>query len=187
MIGTRVILTGAGIVTAGLLLAGPALTQVQIRPQRRPEVIARPPADGTVPLPVRPPTPGGPGVIAPEAVAETKLIMEGMTDPNFRGVQRQLKEEPANVETWTFVRGQALLVAESGNLLMLRPPNNAGAQSWQEMAVAERLAATRLARAAGSRDYVKSRVALADLTNACNRCHKAFRVEARLDPLPAEK
>jgi hypothetical protein len=153
-------------------------------------VIARPPADGTVPLPARPAgpaSPGSPGVIAPEAVAETKLIMEGMTEPNFRGVQRQLKEEPANVETWTFVRGQALLVAESGNLLMLRPPKNAGQQAWQEMAVAERLAATRLARAAGSRDYVKSRVALADLTNACNRCHKAFRVEARLDPLPAEK
>ncbi|HZY85374.1 MAG TPA: hypothetical protein VFE78_11120, partial [Gemmataceae bacterium] len=65
-------------------------------------------------------------VAAPKlvSVAETKLIMEGMTMPNYRGIAHQLEKKPADVETWAFVRGQALLVAESGNLLMLRPPKN---------------------------------------------------------------
>src|SRR5687768_9503071 len=61
-----------------------------------------------------------------EAVADTKLLMEGLNQSNLRGLEKLLKERPADVETWAFLRGQALLVAETGNLLMLRPPRNQG-------------------------------------------------------------
>src|SRR5882724_1944572 len=61
-----------------------------------------------------------------EAVAETRLLMEGLANSNFRGVERLLKEKPASNEAWTFARGQALLLAETGNLLLLRPPRNNG-------------------------------------------------------------
>jgi hypothetical protein len=186
MIGTRVVLTAAGTLALGLLIAAPALPQVQIRSSRKPEAVPRPPADGEA-RPAPAPTQLAPAPIRLEPVAETKLIMEGITQPNFQGLQRNLKEQPGSVEAWAFVRGQALLIAESSNLLLLRPPKNAGAQTWAELADAERAAGARLARAASARDYVKSRVALADLTNTCNRCHKAFQVQARLDPLPAEK
>ena len=57
-----------------------------------------------------------------EAVAETRLLMEGLAQANFRGLERLLAEKPGEVKTWTFARGQALLIAETGNLLMLRPP-----------------------------------------------------------------
>src|SRR5437588_1825499 len=63
-------------------------------------------------------------------VAETKLIMEGVAHANYQGIERNLKQEPKDVETWKFVRGQALLVAESGNLLMIRPPHNDGQNTW---------------------------------------------------------
>src|SRR5213080_3460763 len=56
-----------------------------------------------------------------EALAETRLLMEGMAHSNYRSLQRLLKEKPADNETWVFVRGQALLLAETGNLLLLRP------------------------------------------------------------------
>src|SRR5262249_47946383 len=60
-----------------------------------------------------------------EAVAETRLLMEGMAQPNLRGLDRLLsKEKPGGDEAWKFARGQALLLAETGNLLMLRPPRN---------------------------------------------------------------
>src|SRR4051794_33113135 len=54
-----------------------------------------------------------------EPVAETRLLMEGLAHANFRGIERILKEKPAEAQAWTFVRGQALLIAETANLLML--------------------------------------------------------------------
>ena len=117
-----------------------------------------------------------------EPVAETRLLMEGLTSTNFHGLERLLKQRPADVEAWTFARGQALLIAESGNLLMLRPPRGSGEDAWMERAAELREAATGLARSAGARDYDRSRRGLVDVANACNRCHQTFRVPVRLSP-----
>src|SRR5437016_6311219 len=64
-----------------------------------------------------------------EPVAETKLIMEGLLHANFRGLERLLNQKAPDAQAWKFARGQALLVAEGGNLLMLRPPKNQGQQA----------------------------------------------------------
>ena len=85
-----------------------------------------------------------------ESVAETRLLMQGISLPNFRGLERHLRTKPADEEAWTFARGQALLLAENGNLLLLRPPRNAGEPAWLELAVDLRSTATRLARATGA-------------------------------------
>src|SRR6266542_4317428 len=69
-----------------------------------------------------------------EAVAETKLLMDGLAMANFRGLGRTLKERAPTAEQWAFARGQALLLAETANLLMLRPPKNAGQDAWMERA-----------------------------------------------------
>jgi hypothetical protein len=115
------------------------------------------------------------------SVAETKLIMEGLTMPNYRGLAERLDKKPANVEGWTVVRGQALLIAESGNLLMLRPPKNQqGQDAWMRHATDLRETSTDLARQAASRDYDKTRTALGALTNTCNRCHQTFQVPVRI-------
>ena len=66
----------------------------------------------------------------PEAVAETRLLMEALMEPNFRGLEKVLGTRPANTESWTFARGQALLIAETGNLLMLRQPRVEGKEVW---------------------------------------------------------
>lgn len=119
-----------------------------------------------------------------EALAETRLLMEGMAHPNYRSLHRLLKEKPADVETWTFARGQALLVAETGNLLLLRPPRNSGRDTWMKLAMAMRDEAGLLARKAAAREHNASKVALVNLTNACNRCHQTFRVQVRVGPEP---
>jgi hypothetical protein len=116
------------------------------------------------------------------SVAETKLIMEGITMPNYTGIGRRLERKPADVETWAVVRGQGLLVAETGNLLMLRPPKNQGQDAWMRHATDLRESGAELARQAASRDYDKTRTALADLTNTCNRCHQTFQVPTRIGP-----
>ena len=149
----------------GLLLAGvPALPQTR-------------PTPGPAPMP-RP-------VPRLQAVAETKLLMEGLAVANFRGLERLLKEKPASNETWSFARGQALLIAETGNLLLLRPPRNKGRDTWQDRAMELRSRATTLARTLAGRDLERSRAALQDVANVCNRCHQTFQVQVRLVPFAA--
>ena len=121
------------------------------------------------------------------SVAETKLIMEGMTLPNYRGIAQHTDKKPADVETWAFVRGQALLVAESGNLLMLRPPKNQGQDAWMRNAADLRETGTELARQSAARDYDKTRAALGELTNTCNRCHQTFQVPVRIGAAEDER
>ena len=70
-----------------------------------------------------------------EPVADTKLIMEGLASPNLRGLGKVLADKPADAEAWGFARGQALLIAETGNLLLLRPPKSAGGEElWMKHA-----------------------------------------------------
>ena len=116
-----------------------------------------------------------------EPVAETKLIMEGLADPNLKAVDRRLKADPADAEEWKLVRGQSLLLAETANLLLIRPPKGARAEElWMSRATDLRAAAARLARAAAARDYGQSRPALAHVAATCNKCHETFRIEVRV-------
>jgi hypothetical protein len=148
-----------------LILTAPAAPQ-----QRGSRPLPRPAPEDSRPLP------------RPEAIAETKLLMEGINLANFRGLERLLREKPAGAEAWTFARGQALLIAETGNLLLLRPPRGPGQVTWMDQAANLRNAATLLARAAADGDFERSRARLTDLANTCNRCHQTFRVAVRLTP-----
>lgn len=116
-----------------------------------------------------------------EAVAETKLLMEGLALPNYRALEKHLEDKgPPDADTWTFARGQALLIAETGNLLLLRPPRNEGRDTWMRRATEMRQSAGNLARQLGNRDLDRSRAALADLALQCNNCHQTFRVPTRI-------
>jgi hypothetical protein len=120
-----------------------------------------------------------------EPVAETKVIMTGIAEPNLRGLGQLLKNRPKDADAWTFARGQALLVAETGNLLMLRPPKGRDAQdTWMALSGELRDHATTLAKSTAEQDYVQSRAALAATANVCNRCHQTFRVNTRVNPFP---
>jgi hypothetical protein len=132
-------------------------------------------------LPRNRPAPGP----KPEPVAETKLLMEGLLQANFRGLEKNLRQPPTDQETWTFIRGQALLIAETGNLLMIRPPKIEGQDAWMASAAELREKATAIARAAGTRDADRTRRGLADLATTCNRCHQSFRVDTRITPFAA--
>jgi hypothetical protein len=121
-----------------------------------------------------------------EPVAETKLLMEGLLQSNFRGLENHLKQRPADNETWAFVRGQALLIAESGNLLMLRPPKNAGQDLWMDRAAELREQAVRVAQQAAARDAERCQLALIDLAGTCTRCHQSFRVPVQIRAFAAK-
>ena len=79
------------------------------------------------------------------------------------------------------------MIAETGNLLLIRPPRSAtGEGQWMSHASDLRESAAELARAVAVKDFAKSRAALANLANACNRCHQTFRVPNRVDPFADE-
>jgi hypothetical protein len=124
-----------------------------------------------------------------EPVAETRLLMEGLNQPNFKGLEKILKEKPAEDEAWVFARGQALLIAETGNLLLLRPPKNSGEDVWMQHASALRDSASKLARNIAKHDYEASKSGLTDMANTCNSCHKTFRASVRITPFaePGER
>jgi hypothetical protein len=117
-----------------------------------------------------------------EAVAETSLLMDGLNQSNYRGLEKLLKKKPDDAETWQFVRGQALIIAETGNLLLLRPPRNSGQDAWFTHAMGLRDAAADLARKASDRDYDGSQTALLNVAEACNKCHTTFREPTRIGP-----
>ena len=125
---------------------------------------------------------GQPGKVIPKLmpIAETKLLMEGMAHANFRGLERILKQKPVEAQSWTFARGQALLIAETANLLMLRPPKNEGEPTWFARAMDLRSAAAQLAQTVAKRDYEASRQGLVNVANQCNRCHQSFRVKVQI-------
>jgi hypothetical protein len=155
----RVLQAGAVATLAGLLCGTPGAAQV-----RRP-----------------PPTTFTPKF---EAVAETRLLMEGLTNANYRSVNKLLKDRPADVDTWTFARGQAILIAESGNLLLLRPPKNDGRDTWMRLGMDMRDRAAAVARGAAARDFAACKAAMVALTASCNRCHQTFRVPVKVAPEP---
>ncbi len=119
----------------------------------------------------------GPGLMP---VAETRVLMLGINLPNFNGLNRRLAQQPQGDESWNIIRGQALLIAENGNLLMLRPPRDGKEEIWLDRAADLRSVATRLARGASERDYARSRDDLVKLADTCNRCHKTFRVDVTI-------
>jgi hypothetical protein len=128
------------------------------------------------------PQQGQPPKVIPKLtpIAETRLLMEGLAHANFRGLERILKQKPAGAQSWTFARGQALLIAETANLLMLRPPKNSGEIPWMARAMDLRSAAAQLAQTIAKRDYEGSRQGLVNLAGLCNRCHQTFRVKVQI-------
>jgi hypothetical protein len=162
----------------GLLLGAAAVLLLPTAPSAQQRQVAPPPRPAQT-------RPAGPRL---EPMAETRLLMEGMADSNFRGIERLLQRKPADLASWRFLRGQALLIAETGNLLMIRPPHNSGETIWLQRASDMRSIAGQLARAAAASDYDRCRSVLGELAQSCNRCHQSFRVATRIVPFePPER
>lgn len=117
-----------------------------------------------------------------EPIAETKLLMEGLAHANFRGLERSLTKNPMDEQSWVFARGQALLIAESANLMMLRPPRNSGEPLWMERSMEVRAQAQQLAKLIGAKDLERAKAGMSQLANSCNRCHQTFRVQVEITP-----
>lgn len=117
-----------------------------------------------------------------EPMAEVKLLMQGINLPNWHGLEEQLANAPQDAEAWRLIRGYSLLIAENGNLLMMRPPRRLSEDRWLSAAERLRASARRLALAAERQDYSQCLTRLRDLAASCNQCHREARVSVEIAP-----
>ncbi|HEV3299651.1 MAG TPA: cytochrome c [Planctomycetaceae bacterium] len=114
--------------------------------------------------------------------AETKLapvdksmheFMEYFFQPTYLRLKPSVAASAAANPSWGAIKSDALILAEGGNLLLLRTPLRDPAK-WNEYSVAVRDSAGQLYKAARKKDFDACRKTYEQMLTNCNRCHKQF-------------
>src|SRR5882672_4078740 len=142
---------------AGIAIAMATAALAQGRPEGRP---LRPQAGGV------------------RALANVRELHDIMISPASDAVFDATARQPLDEKGWTTARNQALVLAESGNLLMVgsRVRDNA---NWMRMARALLDAAAQAFTAAQKKDAKALEVATDAITVACMECHRPYRDQGR--------
>jgi hypothetical protein len=126
---------------------------------------------------------GGPPPVPFAPVADTKLLMQSVVDPNADIVWEAVKIistkegdqdiRPKTDAEWVAVRNAAVTVAESGNLLMMVPRAKDGGE-WMQRAQEMIKAGEEAMRAADSKNAEKLFTVGGDLYDSCSNCHRKY-------------
>jgi hypothetical protein len=105
-------------------------------------------------------------------------LHELLISPASDAVFNASTDPPIDDKGWTAVRNQALLLAESGNLLMIgtRIRDNG---NWMKMSRAMVDAAALAATAAEKKDAKALEAAADPITLSCMECHRPYRDQGR--------
>jgi hypothetical protein len=119
-----------------------------------------------------------------ESYANAKQVMLGLTIPATDVVWGVAATPPADDAAWDKVAASALMVAESGNLLLTGPRNPQQAD-WTQM-VQEMIKHARAAAAAAEKHDADGVAAAGDeLYGACESCHNKY-MPAKVAEIAAE-
>jgi len=126
---------------------------------------------------------GGPPPVPFTPVADTKLLMQSVVDPNADLIWEAVKIistkdgdqdiRPKTDQEWIAVRNAAVTVAESGNLLMMVPRAKNGGE-WMQRAQEMIKAGEEAMRAADSKNAEKLFTVGGDLYDSCSNCHREY-------------
>lgn len=105
--------------------------------------------------------------------ADVHEFMEYAFEPFFKQLKSSLQSAPADKKAWVPVKANALVLAESGNLLMLRGPEENQAE-WNRLAAELRDQGKMLYRSAKKRDYDLTKKDYTKFVSKCNACHETF-------------
>lgn len=100
-------------------------------------------------------------------------FMEGVFQGPYRRLKVAMAAEPKDNAGWKAIRGEGLILAEGGNLLLLRKPEK-DADEWAKYSAASRDAGADLFKAAKAKDFAASKKAYEAMIGQCNACHKKF-------------
>ena len=108
-----------------------------------------------------------------KTVASVCEIMQTMTIPFSNAVFYAAGEAPKDDKGWDAVRGQAIALAEAGNLLMVgsRAKDHA---AWMKFSRAQVDAAEVAAKAAAAKNADQLSAASDALYETCANCHKVY-------------
>ena len=108
------------------------------------------------------------------ALATVRELHDIMISPASDAVFAASSNQPLDAKGWTDARNQAILLAESGNLLMTgtRVRDNG---NWMKMSRAMVDAAALAAAAAEKKDAKGLEAATDSITTACMECHRPYR------------
>ena len=126
---------------------------------------------------------GGPTPPPFKSVADTKLLMQSVVDPNadliWDAVKIIMTKEgdenirPKTDAEWTAVRNAAVTVAESGNLLMMAPRAKNGGE-WMQLAQDMIDTGEAAIKAAEAKNAEKLFTVGGDLYDSCSNCHRKY-------------
>ena len=126
---------------------------------------------------------GGPEPPPFRPLADNKLLMTAMIDPNADLVWDAVKtidtkegtEEirPRTEEAWTAVRNAAVTLAESGNLLMMVPRAKDGGE-WMKLSQQMITASEEAIKAADAKNADRLFTVGGDIYESCSACHRTY-------------
>ncbi|MEQ9408886.1 MAG: hypothetical protein RIK87_14210 [Fuerstiella sp.] len=100
-------------------------------------------------------------------------FMEYVFQPTYRRLKVSMAEEPTDNAGWKAIKSDALILAESCNLLFLRQPEE-DAADWTRHAAASRDTGAALYQAARGKKFKAAREAWTSMLTSCNACHRQF-------------
>ena len=100
-------------------------------------------------------------------------FMEYAFEPFFQQLKSSLAEPPAHKKAWVPVKANSLMLAENGNLLMLRAPDE-NEDDWNRLSADLREQGKLLYQAAKKRDYEITKKHYVSFVSKCNACHEKF-------------
>jgi hypothetical protein len=111
-------------------------------------------------------------------LANVRDLHDLMISPASDAVFAASSNEALDAKGWTTARNQAIVLAESGNLLMVgtRVRDNG---NWMKMSRAMVDAAALAATAAEKKDPKALEAATDSITTACMECHRPYRDQGR--------
>lgn len=100
-------------------------------------------------------------------------FMEYVFEPSYKLLKTNMAAAPKDKQGWKPVKAGALTLAEGGNLLLMRAPDE-DAKKWNELSVAVRERAGELYQAARGQNYPAAGKHYRVMLESCNACHQHF-------------
>lgn len=100
-------------------------------------------------------------------------FMEYVFQPTFRRLKESMAGTPADNQAWKSIKADSLILAEGGNLLLMRPADD-DAADWVHHSVEVRSEGGQLYRAAKSKNEKLARTHYESMVQNCNACHEQF-------------
>lgn len=110
----------------------------------------------------------------PEIVEDSMHeFMEYVFQPTYKRLKVTMAAKPTGNAGWKAMKSDALILAESCNLLFPRTPDE-GAADWKKFSAESRSNGADLYQAARAKDFEKATGAYRLMLESCNACHRQF-------------